>query len=221
MVKLDSSGPELILASGSPRRAQILSEAGINIAIVAAEIDEDEILARGGELSNAVQKLALAKAMATAAVRPDSYILGADTIVVIDGQVLGKPASSGEAVGMLRRLSGRTHDVITGVAIVNPAGETHTKHVSTSVVFRTLDDGEIAEYVSTGSPLDKAGGYGIQDASFAPVASYDECYLNVVGLPMCATSELLGKSGMLRSGEGNCPGHVGLGSYGASDSGAP
>ena len=197
----------LILASGSPRRAEILSEAGFDLEISPADIDEDAILSNSGVLVDAVQALALAKAQSIASVRSGEYVLGADTIVVLDGEVLGKPGSAGEAVEMLQQLNGRQHDVITGVAVVNPAGETHTKHVSTSVIFRTLDEREIAEYVSSGSPCDKAGGYGIQDSSFAPVASYDECYLNVVGLPMCATSELIVRSGFEISGAIECAGH--------------
>ena len=198
----------LILASGSPRRAEILSDAGIVLEISPADIDEDAVLANGGVLMDAVQTLALAKARSIASVRSGEYVLGADTIVVLNGEVLGKPGSVGQAVAMLQQLNGRQHDVITGVAVVNPAGETHTKHVSTSVIFRSLNDDEIANYVSSGSPLDKAGGYGIQDSSFAPVASYDECYLNVVGLPMCATSELLEQSGFPNPGEIACPGHA-------------
>ena len=199
----------LILASGSPRRAEILSDAGIVLEISPADIDEDAVLANGGVLMDAVQTLALAKARSIASVRSGEYVLGADTIVVLNGEVLGKPGSVGQAVAMLQQLNGRQHDVITGVAVVNPAGETHTKHVSTSVIFRSLNDDEIANYVSSGSPLDKAGGYGIQDSSFAPVASYDECYLNVVGLPMCATSELLEQSGFPNPGGFACSGHTG------------
>ena len=198
----------LILASGSPRRAEILSAAGVDLEISPTDIDEDAVLSNGGVLVEAVRALALAKAVSIASVRSGEYVLGADTLVVLDGEVLGKPGSAGDAVEMLQQLNGRQHDVITGVAVVNPAGETHTKHVSTSVIFRTLNEREIAEYVSSGSPFDKAGGYGIQDSSFAPVASYDECYLNVVGLPMCATSELLEQSGFPNPGEIACPGHA-------------
>ncbi len=209
-----SSNTKLVLASGSPRRAQILGDAGITLEVVPADIDEDAVFesALNGELSAAVQELALAKANSIAETRAGEYVLGADTIVVLDGEVLGKPGSADEAVSMLRMLNDRSHEVITGVAVVNPAGETHTKHVSTAVKFRRLDEDAIAEYVSSGSPFDKAGGYGIQDDSFATVASYDECYLNVVGLPMCATRELLEQSGFVLSVALNCDGHVAHGS---------
>jgi len=204
----DSSQKRLILASGSPRRSQILGEAGVAIEVIPASVDEDELLAAGGELNDAVQLLALAKAKSVAASRSGHYVLGADTIVVLDGDELGKPESASHATEMLNRLNGRAHIVTTGVAIISPSGESHMKRVSTSVMFRSLDDEAISEYVSSGSPLDKAGGYGIQDRSFAPVASYDECYLNVVGLPMCATSELLKESGFFKADGLSCPGHA-------------
>jgi MAF protein len=205
---VSSSGIKLVLASGSPRRLEILSDAGITLAIEPASVDEDDILAKEPDLFSAVQKLALAKAMFVAELSVGEFVLGADTIVVFENEVFGKPKSSTEALSMLNRLSGRRHEVITGVAVVNPAGESQTKFVSTSVVFRNLDDSEISEYVSTGLPLDKAGGYGIQDSSFAPVASYDECYLNVVGLPMCASSDLLEESGFEIGVSLACAGHA-------------
>lgn len=204
---LRSSGTKLVLASGSPRRAEILSDAGITLAIQPASVDEYAILANAPDLVSAVQQLALAKASDVAVSNFGEFVLGADTIVVFENEVFGKPESPEQANDMLNRLNGRRHQVITGVAVVNPVGESHTKFVSTSVVFRNLEDSEISEYVSTGRPLDKAGGYGIQDSSFAPVASYDECYLNVVGLPMCATSELLEQSEFVTVGAIGCNGH--------------
>lgn len=198
-----------MLASGSPRRAQILSEAKFSLEIAPADIDEDAVLTSSlaDGLASAVEALALEKAVSIADSHVGEYVLGADTIVVCDDELLGKPATRDEAIAMLRRLSNRSHEVTTGVAVVNPTGETHTKHVSTAVKFRRLDEAEISEYVSSGSPFDKAGGYGIQDESFAPVASYDECYLNVVGLPMCATSDLLGQSGFVLPDALKCVGH--------------
>jgi MAF protein len=200
---------KLTLASGSPRRAEILSEAGFTIDIVPAAIDEDSFFVPGSELSRAVEGLALAKARAVAADRSGGWVLGADTIVVLDDEVLGKPESPDAVVSMLQLLRGRSHEVITGVAVIDPAGKSHTRHVSTSVIFRNLNDAEIAKYIATGSPLDKAGGYGIQDRSFSPVSSYDKCYLNVVGLPMCATGELLELAGFSVPGDAACPDHVG------------
>ena len=206
------TGPDqnrlLILASRSPRRAAILGEAGIEFRVVTTDIDEDRLLSGPGSLTDAVQRLALEKAKTAAGFEPGAFVLGADTIVVLDGQILGKPGSSGSAVDMLHRLSGRSHEVVTGVAVVGPDGDSHSDFVSTSVFMRVLGDDEIADYVATGSPLDKAGGYGIQDGSFAPVESYDGCDLNVVGLPMCVTSELLEKVGLLPPGEMTCHGHA-------------
>lgn len=201
---------KLVLASGSPRRAQILADAGFEFDVEPAEIDEDAFLVDAGDLSKAVEALALAKAESIAVVRSGEYVLGADTIVVLDGAVLGKPESADHAHAMLRSLSGKSHDVMTGVAIINSAGEPHTKHVSTSVIFRSLSEDEIANYVSSGSPFDKAGGYGIQDGSLKPVASYDDCYLNVVGLPMCVTSELFEQSGFPIPEGIACSGHARL-----------
>jgi MAF protein len=202
-----SQGSKLVLASGSPRRAQILADAGFDFDVVPAEIDEDEILLSGGDLNDVVQRVALAKAEMVACEFPGEFVLGADTIVVLDGEVLGKPATNSEATNFLRRLSGRHHEVITGVAVTSPTGESVTSSVSTSVSVRALGDGEISEYVSSGLPFDKAGGYGIQDQSFSPVESYDGCYLNVVGLPICGTSDLLKQSGFILSAALECAGH--------------
>ena len=204
---VSSSVTKLVLASGSPRRAEILSESGFDLKIIPASVDEDAILTQGSDLVSAVRALALAKASYVAGSNVGEFVLGADTIVVFENEVFGKPESSEQACEMLNRLSGRQHKVITGVAIVNPVRQSHTKFVSTSVVFRNLEDDEISKYVSSDLSLDKAGGYGIQDSSFAPVASYDECYLNVVGLPMCATSDLLEKSGFEIGESLVCTGH--------------
>jgi len=199
---------KLVLASSSPRRVKILYESGFDLEIMPASVDEGAIFDRRSDVISAVQELALAKASFIAGSNDGEFVLGADTIVVFENEVFGKPNSSKHAREMLNRLSGRRHEVITGVAVVNPAGESQTKFVSTSVVFRNLEHDEISEYISTDLPIDKAGGYGIQDSSFAPVESYDECYLNVVGLPMCATSDLLGISGFEIGASLVCDGHV-------------
>ena len=197
----------LVLASASPRRAEILGAAGIEFNIVPTDVDEDALLPGPGSHADAVQRLALEKAKSVAGMAPGSFVLGADTMVVLDGHILGKPDSPGHAVEMLHRMSGRKHDVITGVAVVGPDGESQTVFVSTSVLMRGFEDVEIADYVATGSSLDKAGAYGIQDSSFGPVKSYDGCYLNVVGLPMCATVELLESTGLPMPGDAVCQGH--------------
>lgn len=200
----------LVLASGSPRRAEILGSAGIDVVVVPADLDEDEVFDGASNLVDAVQQLATTKAKAVAGLRSGEWVLGADTIVVMDDEVLGKPESVVDAEEMLGRLSGRSHEVITGVAVIGPDGDVQTNSTVTSVRFRELGRDEISSYVATGSPLDKAGGYGIQDSSFAPVARYDGCYLNVVGLPMCATRRLLEISGFMQSGVTVCEGHAGM-----------
>ena len=203
----------LILASGSPRRAEILVDAGFQLEVVPSGVDETQLLAACMNLPSAVETLALSKAKSVSARRLNRYVLGADTIVVLDDRVLGKPESSAEATEMLNALSDRNHEVITGVAVIDSSGHAQTISVKTSVTMRGFTKREIAKYVASGSPYDKAGGYGIQDCSFAPVTSYDHCYLNVVGLPMCATLELLRGSGLLRSdilSASTCGGHKGL-----------
>ena len=203
----------LILASGSPRRVEILSGAGFQLEVVPSGVDEKKLFTADTDLPRAVEHLALSKAKSVSVSRLNRYVLGADTIVVLDHRVLGKPESSAEATAMLHALSDRNHEVITGVAVIGPTGDYQTISVRTSVTMRRLALDEIANYVASGSPYDKAGGYGIQDRSFAPVASYGDCYLNVVGLPMCATIELLQGSGLLRSdmfSTSICDGHKGL-----------
>jgi len=147
----------LILASKSPRRAEILGDAGIEVKIISADIDEEsffsaqESSSKRQSISDAVQRLALEKARSVAAFNPDDFVLGADTVVALDGRVFGKPGSPDDAADMLRQLSGRSHDVITGVAVVGPDGEFKTNFVSTSVLFRSLGDDEIAVMLRRGS----------------------------------------------------------------------
>jgi MAF protein len=140
--------------------------------------------------------LARAKAAAVAERLPDAVVLGADTVVILDGDVLGKPRDPDEAMSMLRRLNGRRHEVVTGVALAGAAGESHDLE-TTRVTFRRYSVAEMKSYVAGGSPMDKAGAYGIQDAELAPARRIEGCYLNVVGLPMCAVRRMLLKAGTL------------------------
>lgn len=130
--------------------------------------------------------VALAKAQATTAA-PDEVVVGADTLVVIDNEVLGKPSADDDARHMLTRLQGRAHYVLTGVSLV-AAGSTWAGVVDTRVVMRDYTDAEIERYIGRGEPFDKAGGYAIQDHDFRPVERIEGCYLNVVGLPLCAVA---------------------------------
>jgi septum formation protein len=150
-----------------------------------------------GPLTDAVARLAEAKARAVAAARGDGVVLGADTIVVIDGDVLGKPGDAAEAVVMLRRLRGRVHDVLTGVAVIDVAsGRAFTGTAVTRVAMARYGDDLIERYVASGAPLDKAGAYAIQDLDGALVEALLGSYTNVVGLPLELTGRLLALAGV-------------------------
>ncbi len=189
----------LILASGSPRRRELLRNAGFTFEVVPPEVAEDN---PGNEApAMLVERLALDKAEAVAGRfhRQDNVVvLGADTVVVVDSTLLGKPASPAEARQMLERLSDRTHEVITGVALVEPESARRTvAHETTRVFFRPLEPQEMEDYVATGEPLDKAGAYAIQGGASRFVTRVEGCYFNVMGLPMALVDRLLRECGML------------------------
>jgi len=173
-----------ILASASPRRETLLSRLGMPFLVDPSQVDEhhDEGLTPDG----LVRRLALEKASEVARRHPAALVLGADTVVVLDGRVLGKPSGDAEAASMLRRLSGRTHEVFSGIALVHPPSGRHlVAHSVTEVTFASLSDREIERYVATGSPLDKAGAYGIQDDAGAwYIEGIRGDYYTVVGLPL-------------------------------------
>mgnify|MGYP001254200293 CR=1 FL=1 len=177
---------ELILASKSPRRRQLLEQLGFEFEVIPASIDEDDF-PEDIDPAYHVANLALKKALFTAKkiVEP-SIVLGSDTIVVLNGRILNKPQDAEDAVRMLQTLSGNTHTVFSGIALVETdTGRQASKTQATQVTFRHLNDDEIRAYVKTGSPLDKAGGYGIQDDFGAVFVSRVEgCYYNIVGLPL-------------------------------------
>ena len=174
----------LILASRSPRRRRLLEQIGLDFDVSVSDVSEE--FADGTPPADAAEMLALRKADDVAKLHPGAITLGADTIVVLDDAILGKPRDEREARAMLRRLSGRTHTVFTGVALVHPESERSATGVeATAVTFATMDSDEIEAYVATGSPMDKAGGYGIQDDRGALfVQRIDGDYYNVVGLPL-------------------------------------
>jgi septum formation protein len=167
---------ELVLASRSPRRSELLRSAGVGFRVEAADVDETPF---SNELPvDYVRRLARAKAEAVAG----ELVLGADTVVVIDGQILGKPVDSSDAIRMLRLLSGRPHEVITGICL---AGEVVVvAHATTTVFFAQLSEREIRDYVATGEPMDKAGAYAIQGWAARFVERIEGSYSNVVGLPV-------------------------------------
>ncbi len=178
----------LMLASASPRRAELLRAAGFTFAVDTADLDETPI---AGEVPEAyVRRLADAKARAVAARHPQALVLGADTTVVVDGAILGKPADAADATAMLRLLQGRAHDVLTGVAVVGD-GWSRVAVAVTGVWFAPMSDAEIAAYVATGEPMDKAGAYGIQGVASRYVTRVDGSYPNVVGLPVALVHALL------------------------------
>jgi septum formation protein len=170
----------LILASQSPRRAQILRDAGIEFSVRPASVDETP---REGESPiDYVERLAEEKAAAVAAMKGE-IVLGADTTVVAGGEILGKPVDEADARRMLRCLSGRRHEVITGICLKRGTERIRDSAV-TEVWFSAMSDEEIAEYAATGEPLDKAGGYAIQGLASKYIDKINGCYFNVVGLPV-------------------------------------
>ncbi len=179
-------GTRLVLASGSPRRADLLGSAGLAVEVRPADVDET--IAEGESPEAYVLRLSADKAHAMAV--PHAIVVGADTTVEIDGQVLGKPVDDADARRMLELLSGRVHRVHTGVTVIG--GErTLQALVSTSVTFARLSDDTIDWYVATGEPMDKAGGYALQGAGGALVARIDGSVSNVIGLPLAETLDLL------------------------------
>jgi septum formation protein len=182
--------PHLILASGSPRRREFLSQLGLPFQVIVSGAPEDVL--PGLDPETVAIRLAEQKARAVAATLDDGLVLGADTIVVLDSEILGKPVDDGDAARMLRRLSGREHQVITGLALTDAATGDIARGAVTSVVrFHRLSDDHIAAYVATGEPRDKAGAYAIQGSGGELIAGLDGCFNNVVGLPLCAVARLL------------------------------
>ncbi|MEY4634470.1 MAG: hypothetical protein RJA55_268 [Acidobacteriota bacterium] len=178
----------LILASRSPRRSELLAAAGIAFEVLAADIDETP---RDGEAPGAyVERLAIEKARAVLALRPDATVLGADTTVTIDGLILGKPVDASEAAAMLRRLRGRPHDVFTGVALVSADGVQSAVEL-TRVWFDSMTDEDISWYVESGEPVDRAGAYAIQGLASRFIPRIEGSYSNVVGLPVALVSSIL------------------------------
>lgn len=185
--------PHLILASSSPRRKLLLRQIGLTFTVDPSRVDEQ--LKAGESPAKNARRIALEKATEVACRRGKGIVVGADTIVVLGRAILGKPKSQREAARMLKRLSGRSHVVYTGFAIVDGrTGSAMTDVVRTRVQFRRLGAQEIAQYVRSGSPLDKAGAYGIQDDFGAVfVESIDGCFYNVVGFPLVRFYQRLGE----------------------------
>ena len=191
---------ELILASQSPRRRELLERMGLrDFRVLASQVDET--MPAGTPPQVLVEALSRRKAQAVQAqAGEDCLIIAADTVVCLDDQILGKPHTPERAAQMLRALSGRTHTVCTGVSVC--AGKTTvTEHEQTRVTFRPLEEGEIAAYIATGEPMDKAGAYGIQGLGSLLVEGIEGDYYNVVGLPVCRLGRILRRFGV------DCLGH--------------
>jgi len=187
----------IILASKSPRRKELLEQAGLKFEIMEADIDEDSIpLSRPKEY---VRELSRLKADHIAKTHPDHWVIGADTIVVVDDAILGKPKTRDQAVDMLNRLNNRSHSVFTGFTIsCHTKGITLTKFIKTDVLFKHLSLEEINWYTATDEPYDKAGGYGIQGIGAFLVHEINGSYSNVVGLPVCEVMESLSTLGIIQ-----------------------
>ncbi|WP_440876234.1 Maf family protein [Thalassotalea sp. PLHSN55] len=183
----------LILASKSPRRQQLLAQLGYQFSAHAADIDESVILGESPE--QYVSRLAVAKAQVIAQQFPNAVVLGSDTSVVIDGEILGKPSSEQDCFTMLKKLSGRKHQVLTSIAIVQNE-KVKSDVVCTEVFFKDLSDSEISRYWQSGEPQDKAGSYGIQGIGAQFVKKIQGCYFSVVGLPLYQSAQMLAEFGL-------------------------
>ncbi len=185
----------LVLASASPRRADLLRAAGIPFDVQVADVDETPLVGEGPEAF--VCRVAAAKARAIAERVPGRFVLGADTVVVVDKEILGKPRDGEDAKRMLRLLSGRTHQVLTGVSLIGgPPYRGRSAIATTLVEFSRLEEPEIAWYVASGEPMDKAGAYAIQGLGSRFVTRVDGSYSNVVGLPIALVYNLCREAGI-------------------------
>ncbi|GHF30792.1 septum formation protein [Deinococcus metalli] len=184
--------PEVILASGSPRRRELLGLLGVPFRVRVSGEPENSATAQPDALAG---ELALVKARAVAAAEPGAVVIGSDTVVALDGTLLGKPADAAENAAFLRTLAGRTHQVYTGVGVVHGAHE-HVEVSRADVTFRDLTPGEIAHYAASGEGLDKAGGYGIQALGMALVLRIEGEYSTVVGFPLSVVIRLLRAAGV-------------------------
>jgi septum formation protein len=186
----------IVLASASPRRQELLRNAGIPFTVQPADINEVPLA--GESPRDCAERLAREKALAVWQSRPQDYVLGADTIVVVDDAILGKPRDRDDALRMLRLLSGRTHAVITGVCLVGPvAGKIQITAETTFVTMCEISDDEIRDYIATGEPMDKAGAYAIQGIAARWIPRIEGDYSNVVGLPVALVYAMLRERGAI------------------------
>ncbi|MBN1574706.1 MAG: septum formation inhibitor Maf [Deltaproteobacteria bacterium] len=188
---------KIVLASNSPRRRELLSSVGIIFDVITADVDESLI---GGETpSEHAERLSLEKAVKVAEIYPDAFVIGADSVVVLEGRIMGKPRDARDAKEMLQSLSGKKHSVITGYSVTaKDEGIEVSCHAETFVTMKELGIDEIAAYVATSEPMDKAGAYAVQGYASIMVREINGSYSNVVGLPVSEVVELLIKLGALK-----------------------
>ncbi len=191
-----ASNPFLILASNSPRRRYLLKQAGVDFTVIPSSLDESNI--SNPDPAELVRNLAEAKAKLVSDLYPESWVIGADTIVVIDDKILGKPDSKDSARIMLSSLSGRLHQVLTGFSLCrNTEKRLYSEVVSTEVRFKKLTEDEIEWYIHTNEPFDKAGAYAAQGLGAFMIKHIRGSYTNVVGLPVCEVIECLAREGIV------------------------
>ena len=184
----------LVLASGSPRRRELLTELGLDFVVQPSNAPEEQ--QEGETAEDMVRRLSLDKATTVAAGMTDGFVIGADSTVVLDGRSIGKPEDEEDARRMLRELRGTEHQVTTGLTVVNVAtGQRLTDHMTAEIVMRDFTDEEMETSIASGTPMDKAGAYAVQDTAFRPATLQDGCYTNVVGLPLCRMIEMLEELG--------------------------
>ena len=195
-MKKPVKGPRLILASKSPRRRYLLEKAGLEFSVIPSSFDENSVKCSSPAVY--VRQLAECKARDISEQNPDNWVIGADTIVLIDGTILGKPGTRTEARTMLKSLSGKTHQVLTGYCICcHRIGRLFSDTVKTEVRFKKLTKGEIDWYLNSGEPFDKAGAYAIQGIGTFLVKRINGSYTNVVGLPVCEVVDYLIKENVI------------------------
>ena len=183
----------IVLASASPRRQEILRNAGVKFVVQPADIDET--ISPGESPRACAERLAREKAHVVAQQKPADFILAADTIAVVDGEILGKPRDTEDAARMLRLLLGRAHEVITGVCLIGPGGVENVQSERTLVAMSEIGEKEIQAYIETGEPMDKAGAYAIQGIASRWIPRIEGDYFNVVGLPMALVWRMLRERG--------------------------
>ena len=181
---------QIVLASGSPRRREILTQIGVDFEVI---VSNEEECPKSADPLDFPRENAAMKALAVSKKVPGAYVLGFDTLVFLDGKPLGKPKTPEEALEMLQKLNGKTHKVITGVAIAKDAQVVDTQQEETRVLFRENSLRELKNYVNSKDPMDKAGAYGIQTRGARLIKSISGCYYNVVGLPVALTLEMLAR----------------------------